>query len=92
MLLGLTAFAALLSLGACAWLRHPKFGPHSEGVRLERVQRSPNYADGAFRNEVDTPTLAATHATARISMGSPAGSAASIWWPSTWDSTTPGGP
>jgi L-ascorbate metabolism protein UlaG (beta-lactamase superfamily) len=69
MLLGLTAFAALLSLGACAWLQHPKFGAHPEGVRLERVQRSPNHADGAFRNEVDTPTLAEGQTTLSVLWG-----------------------
>ena len=56
-------FAALLtlilaiggmSLMSCA----PKFGKYPEGERLERLQRSPNYGNGAFRNQVDTPPLA----------------------------------
>ena len=45
-------------LGACAYLQHPKFGAYPEGDRLERVQRSPNFADGEFHYPVATPILA----------------------------------
>ena len=41
-----------MGLVACA---PKKFGKHPEGERLERVQRSPNYADGTFRNQVEAP-------------------------------------
>ena len=38
-------------LAACA----PKFGKHPEGERLERIQRSPNYVEGTFRNQIEAP-------------------------------------
>lgn len=55
--LGLAALAALLLLAGCAYLRHPKFGAEPEGERLARLQRSPHYADGEFRNLVPTAVL-----------------------------------
>ena len=45
---------ATLYLTACA----PRFGKHPEGERLERVQQSPNYSDGTFRNQIEAPPLA----------------------------------
>jgi L-ascorbate metabolism protein UlaG (beta-lactamase superfamily) len=57
-LIGLTALVALLSLGACAYLQHPRFGTYPAGERLEVIQRSPHFVDGAFRNLVATPILA----------------------------------
>ena len=52
----MVAFAAALaliavSLTACA----PKFGKHPEGARLERIQRSSNYSDGVFHNQIEAP-------------------------------------
>ena len=44
-----------MSLGACAYLQHPKFGAYPEGERLEKIQRSPHHVDGEFRNLIDTP-------------------------------------
>jgi hypothetical protein len=38
-------------------------------VRLEHVHRSPHYADGAFRNEVDTPTPAQGQSTLSVLVG-----------------------
>lgn len=72
MLVGLFAlfsFSALLSLGACAYLQHPKFGAYPEGERLERIQRSARYADGEFRNPVETPTLIEGNSTFSIVAG-----------------------
>ena len=43
-----------MGLAACA----PKFGKHPEGAYLERIEYSPNYSDGAFRNQIDTPQFA----------------------------------
>ncbi len=57
MLIVLLALVAVLSLGACAYLQHPKFGAYPEGERLEMVQRSPRYAGGEFSNPIATPTL-----------------------------------
>jgi len=55
MLIGLLVLASCLVLAACVLLNHPKFGRAPEGGRLEAMQKSPNYVDGAFRNIVDTP-------------------------------------
>lgn len=68
-LIGIASFAALLSLGACAYLQHPKFGAYPEGERLEQVQRSPNFADGEFRYPVATPILAQGNSTFSILSG-----------------------
>ena len=54
-LICLATLVVLLSLGACAYLQHPKFGAYPEGERLEKIQRSPHHVDGEFRNLIDTP-------------------------------------
>ncbi len=54
-LICLATLVVLLSLGACAYLQHPKFGAYPEGERLEQIQRSPHHVDGEFRNLIDTP-------------------------------------
>jgi L-ascorbate metabolism protein UlaG (beta-lactamase superfamily) len=38
-------------------LRPPAFGADSAGKRLERIHRSPNFADGAFQNPVGARTV-----------------------------------
>lgn len=53
--IGFATLVVLLSLGACAYLQHPKFGAYPEGERLEKIQRSPHHVDGEFRNLIDTP-------------------------------------
>ncbi|GAB5537088.1 MAG: MBL fold metallo-hydrolase [Rubricoccaceae bacterium] len=58
------AAAAALTGGAIAALRHPVFGAAPEGDRLDRMKRSPQWRDGAFRNALPS-----------FSGGSPA----SIW-------------
>lgn len=69
MLIGLFALVAVLSLGACAYLQHPKFGAYPEGERLEKIQRSSSYVDGEFRNLVDTPMLLEGNSTFSILAG-----------------------
>jgi L-ascorbate metabolism protein UlaG (beta-lactamase superfamily) len=39
------------------YMQHPKFGANPKGKRLEMVQASPNYKDGAFVNRSYTPEL-----------------------------------
>ena len=39
MLIAFMALLLTLSLGACAYLQHPKFGAYPEGERLETVQK-----------------------------------------------------
>lgn len=46
--------ACALVVSACAYLYRP-LGQLPEGDRLEAVQASPRYRDGAFRNEVASP-------------------------------------
>ena len=57
MLIAFMALLLTLSLGACAYLQHPKFGAYPEGERLAKALRSPGYADGEFRNLLETPML-----------------------------------
>jgi L-ascorbate metabolism protein UlaG (beta-lactamase superfamily) len=47
--------AAVLAIGAYTYLQHPKFGSLPEGARLQAIERSPNYRDGIFQNQIDTP-------------------------------------
>ena len=53
--LALPIAALVLAGGVYAYLQHPKFGALPEGARLQVVERSPHYADGEFRNLIDTP-------------------------------------
>lgn len=62
-------FVATFLLGACAYLQHPKFGAYPEGEGLERVQRSPNFAEGEFRYPVEAPILAEGNSTFSILSG-----------------------
>lgn len=54
----LLAFVGIAILGAVAvmtYLQQPVFGELPSGERLARIERSPNHADGVFRNQIDTP-------------------------------------
>lgn len=42
-------------IGGYAYLQHPKFGAMPEGARLQAIERSPHYVNGAFQNLIDTP-------------------------------------
>jgi len=48
----LTATAARLY-----YWQHPIFGAAPKGERLARITASPNYENGAFRNQIETPML-----------------------------------
>ncbi len=45
------------ALGVFAFLQHPKFGKLPTGERLSRIEKSPNYKDGAFKNLNFTPQM-----------------------------------
>lgn len=47
----------LVAAGAFYFLVRPSFGNLPSGERLERIQRSPNYRNGAFRNQIPTPMM-----------------------------------
>lgn len=49
------AVAALLVAAIALFMNRPEFGRAPRGERLERIWRSPNYRDGAFRNRHATP-------------------------------------
>lgn len=51
------ALASIASVGGGACALKPKIGPLPQGQRLERILASPNYVDGAFRNQLPTATL-----------------------------------
>ncbi|MCB1753367.1 MAG: MBL fold metallo-hydrolase [Gammaproteobacteria bacterium] len=51
----LLAVIAVLGTGGWTYLQHPKFGPSNAAMPSARILASPNYADGEFRNLVDTP-------------------------------------
>lgn len=51
------AVAALLVAAIALFMNRPEFGRAPRGERLERIRRSPNYRDGAFRNRHATPQL-----------------------------------
>lgn len=55
MLSGLFVLVFGLVLGACMMLNQPRFGRPPEGARLLSIQKSPHYADGEFKNIIDTP-------------------------------------
>lgn len=58
MMIGLATLVASIALGSWAYLQHPKFGKLPEGDRLARIERSPHFKDGEFRNQVATPMFA----------------------------------
>jgi len=55
MVVSLLVLACGLILGACVLLNHPRFGKAPGDVRLEAIEKSPNYVGGEFRNLIDTP-------------------------------------
>jgi L-ascorbate metabolism protein UlaG (beta-lactamase superfamily) len=57
-LVGLLATALALSLIILLFMQQKQFGKVPSGARLERIQQSPNYRDGAFQNLSPTPDLA----------------------------------
>jgi len=58
LLLWLTALLALAIAAAVLFYHlHPLFGKAPSGERLARIVASPHYRDGAFQNQIETPTL-----------------------------------
>lgn len=47
----------LLAVGVWAFMQQDQFGKLPTGKRLERIQKSPNYKDGQFKNLNPTPQL-----------------------------------
>lgn len=53
--LALLLLTGTVVIGGYAYLQHPKFGAMPEGARLQAIERSPHYVNGAFQNLIDTP-------------------------------------
>ncbi len=58
MMIAIVTVILLLIIGILAYMQHPKFGKTPGGERLERIQKSKHYKDGAFQNLSETPQLA----------------------------------
>ena len=54
-LLIILAVVAAIAITAALVLRHPAFGRKVSKERKARIETSPNYRDGMFRNEEETP-------------------------------------
>ncbi|ENV67901.1 Uncharacterised protein [Acinetobacter junii] len=55
----LFAIVVLLLLGiSILYTQHPLFGKIPTGERLKRIENSPNYRQGQFRNRLDKPDMA----------------------------------
>jgi len=57
MLIWVLAIIVLLGIALLIFLQQPVFGQVADGERLARIQRSPHFRDGAFRNQHPTPQL-----------------------------------
>lgn len=53
----LLIITGLICLAIIAYMQLPKFGKHPSGKRLERVEKSPHYKNGAFQNIEETKTI-----------------------------------
>lgn len=53
--IGLSLLIGSAAVGGYAYLQHPKFGALPQGARLQAIERSPHYVNGAFQNLIDTP-------------------------------------
>lgn len=54
-LASLAVIGVLMVVSVIIYMRQPMFGSLPDGDRLARIERSPNYANGQFRNQVPTP-------------------------------------
>ena len=54
----LLIIAALFAVAVFIFMQQPQFGKAPSGERLERIQKSPHYKNGAFDNVSFTPQLA----------------------------------
>src|SRR5690554_2412599 len=57
MLITLLSLVLVVILGTWWFTRQPHFGKLPSGERLARIEQSPNYRDGAFRNQTPTPNF-----------------------------------
>lgn len=53
----LCTIVAVLVLATILFMQQASFGKAPSGARLERIKKSPQYRDGAFQNQSETPAL-----------------------------------
>lgn len=53
----LSIMGLVVVLGGVGYLQFPVFGQPPEGERIVKIQNSPNYTDGEFKNLIETPML-----------------------------------
>ncbi len=58
--------AAIVIAAFVVFMNQPSFGRLPRGQRLERIENSPNYLDGQFRNLSPTPHLVSDKSRARV--------------------------
>jgi L-ascorbate metabolism protein UlaG (beta-lactamase superfamily) len=51
------SIVAVLVLATILFMQQASFGKAPSGARLERIKKSPQYRDGAFQNQSETPAL-----------------------------------
>jgi L-ascorbate metabolism protein UlaG (beta-lactamase superfamily) len=56
-MIALLILIGIFTLATFLFLQQASFGASPSGSRLERIKRSKQYADGAFQNQSETPTL-----------------------------------
>jgi L-ascorbate metabolism protein UlaG (beta-lactamase superfamily) len=56
-ILGLLSLLGVIAVVAFFYMMQAKFGQLPEGERLARIEKSPNYKDGSFRNLIEKPTI-----------------------------------
>ena len=57
-LIGLLSLFTLIAVVGFFYMRQAKFGKLPEGERLSRIEKSPNFKDGKFRNLIEKPVIA----------------------------------
>lgn len=56
-MIALVIVIGVFTLAVFIFLQQASFGTMPSGARLERIKRSPQYTDGAFANQSETPTF-----------------------------------
>ena len=59
----------VLAIAAAALVSQPSFGRLPRGERRQRIERSPNFRDGAFRNRQPTPLMTSGKGRIRTMLG-----------------------
>ncbi|WP_316735685.1 MBL fold metallo-hydrolase [Pedobacter aquatilis] len=62
----LVSLIAILFVAGYFYMKKPLFGKAAEGVRLERMKKSPHFKDGVFQNLNPTPALTEGYSTMGI--------------------------